>query len=64
MKPKAKLSKSKPSSGKSSSKFKSYCLSLFLLYLIQIFRESEAQTDPFTPEYVIEKDNAPEVLTI
>lgn len=29
-----------------------------------VFRESEAQTDPFTPEYVIEKENAPEVLTI
>jgi hypothetical protein len=29
-----------------------------------LYRESEAQTDPFTPEYVIEKDNAPEVLTI
>ena len=28
------------------------------------YRESEAQTDPFTPEYVIEKENAPEVLTI
>jgi hypothetical protein len=29
-----------------------------------VFRESEAQTDPFTPEYIIEKENAPEVLTI
>eukprot|EP00347_Sterkiella_histriomuscorum_P002227 403368982 len=29
-----------------------------------MFRESEAQTDPFTPDYIIEKENAPEVLTI
>jgi hypothetical protein len=28
------------------------------------YRESEAQTDPYSPEYVIEKENAPEVLTI
>jgi Cilia- and flagella-associated protein 91 len=34
------------------------------LYINLNFRESEAQTDPFTPEYLIEKDNAPEVLTI
>lgn len=33
-------------------------------YINLNFRESEAQTDPFTPEYLIEKDNAPEVLTI
>jgi len=26
--------------------------------------ESEVQTDPFSPEYVIEKENQPEVLTI
>ena len=31
---------------------------------VTFFRESEAQTDPFTPEYVVEKENAPEVLTI
>jgi hypothetical protein len=31
---------------------------------LNLFRESEAQTDPFTPEYEIEKENAPEVLTI
>jgi hypothetical protein len=34
------------------------------LYSYLNYRESEAQTDPFTPEYVIEKENAPEVLTI
>lgn len=38
------------------------CLNIFKL--IDVFRESEAQTDPYTPEYVIEKENAPEVLTI
>ena len=29
-----------------------------------IFRESEAQTNPYTPEYIIDKDNVPEVLSI
>jgi len=29
-----------------------------------MFRESEAQTNPFTPEYIIDKDNVPEVLSI
>lgn len=29
-----------------------------------IFRESEAQTNPFTPEYIIDKENVPEVLSI
>ena len=29
-----------------------------------VFRESEAQTNPYTPEYIIDKDNVPEVLSI
>ena len=29
-----------------------------------IFRESEAQTDPYSPEYVVDKENVPEVLAI
>lgn len=29
-----------------------------------IFRDSEAQTDPFTPDYVIERGQTPEVITI
>ena len=29
-----------------------------------IFRESEAQTNPYTPEYIIDKENVPEVLSI
>ena len=29
-----------------------------------VFRDGEAQTDPYTPEYIIDKDNIPEVLTI
>ena len=27
-----------------------------------VFRESGAQTDPFSPEYEVDKDNVPEVL--
>lgn len=29
-----------------------------------MFRESEAQTNPFTPDYIIDKENVPEVLSI
>lgn len=29
-----------------------------------VFRESGAQTDPFSPEYIVNKDNVPEVLSI
>ena len=29
-----------------------------------IFRDGEAQTNPYTPEYIIDKDNVPEVLSI
>ncbi len=29
-----------------------------------MFRESGAQTDPFSPEYIVNKDNVPEVLSI
>ena len=29
-----------------------------------IFRESEAQTNPYTPDYIISKENVPEVLSI
>jgi hypothetical protein len=29
-----------------------------------IFRDSEAQTNPYTPEYIIDKENIPEVLSI
>ena len=29
-----------------------------------VFRESEAQTDPYTPEYVTEKGTVPELLTL
>ena len=29
-----------------------------------IFRESEAQTNPYTPDYIIDKENVPEVLSI
>jgi len=29
-----------------------------------MFRESEAQTNPYTPEYIIDKENVPEVLSI
>ena len=29
-----------------------------------IFRDSEAQTNPYTPEYIIDKENVPEVLSI
>ncbi len=29
-----------------------------------IFRESEAQTNPYTPEYIVNKDNLPEVISI
>ena len=29
-----------------------------------IYRESEAQTNPFTPDYIIDKENVPEVLSI
>lgn len=36
----------------------------FFYFIWIFFRESQAQTDPWTPEYVIEKENAPEVLTI
>jgi len=31
---------------------------------LNLYRESEAQTDPFSPEYVVEKENMPEILTI
>lgn len=29
-----------------------------------IFRDGEAQTNPYTPEYIIDKENVPEVLSI
>ena len=29
-----------------------------------VFRESEAQTNPYTPDYIINKENVPEVLSI
>ncbi len=29
-----------------------------------VFRESEAQTNPYTPDYIISKENVPEVLSI
>ena len=29
-----------------------------------MFRESEAQTNPYTPDYIIDKENVPEVLSI
>jgi hypothetical protein len=29
-----------------------------------IFRDSEAQTNPYSPEYIIDKENVPEVLSI
>ena len=29
-----------------------------------IYRESEAQTNPYTPDYIIDKENVPEVLSI
>lgn len=29
-----------------------------------VYRESEAQTNPYTPEYIIDKENVPEVLSI
>ncbi len=29
-----------------------------------IFRDSEAQTNPYTPDYIIDKENVPEVLSI
>ena len=35
-----------------------------VLFILTTNRESEAQTDPFTPDYQIDKENAPEVLTI
>lgn len=41
-----------------------YTIPFSKIFKLNHFRESEAQTDPFTPEYVIEKENAPEVLTI
>jgi hypothetical protein len=45
------------------------CIGKYLVWVYGVtnlnsYRESEAQTDPFTPEYQIEKENAPEVLTI
>ncbi len=39
-------------------------LSSGIIASFKFSRESEAQTDPFTPEYVIEKENQPEVITI
>ena len=67
MSPKLKLLKSRPCLGK--MRLFSLKESVSLVYESQVtnyfnYRESEAQTDPFTPEYVIEKENAPEVLTI
>ena len=29
-----------------------------------MYRESQTQTDPFTPDYIIERGQTPEVLTI
>jgi len=29
-----------------------------------VYRDSEAQTNPYTPEYIIDKENVPEVLSI
>lgn len=29
-----------------------------------MYRESEAQTNPYTPDYIIDKENVPEVLSI
>ncbi len=67
MSPKLKLLKSRPCLGK--MRLFSLKGSVSLVDQSQVtnyfnYRESEAQTDPFTPEYVIEKENAPEVLTI
>ena len=67
MSPKLKLLKSRPCLGK--MRLFSLKGSVSLADQSQVtnyfnYRESEAQTDPFTPEYVIEKENAPEVLTI
>lgn len=67
MSPKLKLLKSRPCLGK--MRLFSLKESVSLADQSQVtnyfnYRESEAQTDPFTPEYVIEKENAPEVLTI
>lgn len=67
MSPKLRLLKSRPCLGK--MRLFSLKESVSLADQSQVtnyfnYRESEAQTDPFTPEYVIEKENAPEVLTI
>ena len=29
-----------------------------------MYRETQAQTDPYTPDYIIDKENVPDVLSI
>ena len=67
MSPKPKLLKFRPCLGKMRLFSLKESVSLVIKRRVTNYfnyRESEAQTDPFTPEYVIEKENAPEVLTI
>ena len=55
--PRPRVLKFKPSSG-------TYLVNSRSLYLFLIYRDGQAQTDPYTPEYQIEKENVPEVLSI
>ena len=29
-----------------------------------MYRDGDAQTDPYTPEYIVDRENPPEVITI